>query len=112
MNSIRKIARYIPAILLGIFAIDKEFQGKGLGTNLLKKAVNISLKISSIIGCRCLIVDSLINEQLLNFYLKIGFEFVNENLGRKILRKLQNGGTIIDRNTIKLYLDFHKIREL
>jgi len=109
--SIEKIARYIPGLLLGMFAVDKQYQDKGVGTDLLKKAVLLSLNTSMSVGCRCLIVDSLISEKLINFYQKIGFEFVNESLGVDILQKLHNG-TIIKRNSIKLYLDFHKIRKL
>jgi len=108
--SIEKIARYIPGLLLGMFAVDKKYQEKGVGTDLLKKAVHLSLNTSVSVGCRCLIVDSLINEKLINFYQKIGFEFVNESLGVDILHKLQEG-LKIKRDTIKLYLDFHKIRK-
>jgi len=109
--SIEKIARYIPGLLLGMFAVDKKYQEKGVGTDLLKKAVHLSLKTSMTVGCRCLIVDSMINERLINFYQKIGFEFVNESIGVDILQKLQSG-TTVKRNSIKLYLDFHKIRKL
>lgn len=108
--SIEKLARYIPGILLGIFAVDKQYQEKGVGTDLLKKAVLLSINTSMTVGCRCLIVDSLISERLINFYQKIGFEFVNESLGKDILQKLNNKKPV-KRNSVKLYLDIHKIRK-
>ncbi len=111
LQSVEKIARSIPGLLLGIFAVDKKYQEKGMGTDLMKKAIHISLKISIIVGCRCLIVDSRINERLIRFYQKIGFNFVNESLGSDILQKIQKG-LPVKRNTIKLYLDFHKIRKI
>ncbi len=109
LQTIEKIARYIPGLLLGMFAVDKRYQDKGIGTDLLKKAVLISLNTSMRVGCRCLIVDSLINDKLIEFYRKIGFEFVNESLGVDVLHKLINQMPV-KRNSIKLYLDFHKIR--
>ena len=110
LSSIGKIARYIPGLLVGIFAVDKKYQNKGVGSDLMRKAIYFSLKTSLTVGCRCLIVDSSINEQLIIFYQKIGFEFVNKALGLDILQKLQEG-LKVKRNTIKLYLDFHKIRK-
>ena len=110
LETIEKIARYIPGLLLGMLAVDKRYQDKGIGTDLLKKAVLISLSTSMTVGCRCLIVDSLINEKLIEFYQKIGFEFVNESLGMDVLHKLAKGLSV-KRNSLKLYLDFHKIRK-
>ena len=110
LKSVEKIARYIPGLLLGILAVDKKHQEKSVGTDLMRKAIYISLKTSVTVGCRCLIVDSRINERLIRFYQKIGFNFVNESLGHDILQKIQKG-LPIKRNVIKLYLDFHKIRK-
>ena len=44
--SIEKMTRYVPGILLGMFAIDKRFRRKKFGSDLIKKAVTIALKIS------------------------------------------------------------------
>lgn len=107
--SIEKIARYIPGLLLGMFAVDKKYQGKDVGIDLIKKAVHISLKTSMNVGCRCLIVDSKVHKELIKFYQKIGFEFVNLSLGSKILQKLKDK-IDVKRDSIKLFLDFHKVR--
>ena len=66
--SLEKITRYIPGILLGMFAIDKKFRRKGFGSDLIKKAVNIALSISEVVGCRCVFVDSLTNYETIKFY--------------------------------------------
>ena len=108
--NIQKIARHVPGILLGMFAVDKKFQEKGIGTDLIKKAVSLSLNISRIVGSRCLIVDSKINERLIKFYQSIGFEHVNDALGMDILQKLEKG-LFIKKESIKLYFDFHKIKK-
>ena len=56
------------------------------------------------VGCRCIIVDSKINERLIRFYQKIGFEFVSESLGSSVLQELQKG-IAVKRDNIKLYLE-------
>ena len=35
LAAIEKIARYIPGLLVGIFAVDKKYQNKGVGTDLM-----------------------------------------------------------------------------
>lgn len=107
---IEKLTRYVPGILLGMFAVDKRFRRKKYGSDLIKKAINIALEISNEIGCRCVFVDSLINLDTLNFYLNMGFDFVDKPLSKKIIKKLSNNGKI-DRNTIKMYFDLYKIKK-
>jgi len=62
----------IPATLLGRFAIDKKFQGKGIGKLLLIDALKRSYEISKSIGSFAVIVDPLDKEAEL-FYKKFGF---------------------------------------
>lgn len=62
----------IPTILLGRFAIDKRFQGKGLGSELLVDALRRCFRLSLDIGSYAVIVDP-INSEAENFYLRYGF---------------------------------------
>jgi len=62
----------IPAILLGRFAIDNRFQGKGIGKLLLIDALKRSYEISKSIGPFAVIVDPL-DEEAEKFYDKYGF---------------------------------------
>ena len=62
----------IPTILIGRLAIEKKFQGKGIGKILLIDALNRCYEISKNIGSFAVIVDP-IDESAENFYNKYGF---------------------------------------
>ena len=62
----------IPTTLLGRLAIDKRFQGKGIGKLLLVDALKRSYEISKSIGSFAVIVDPL-DEDAERFYNKYGF---------------------------------------
>ena len=57
----------IPVIVLGRLAIDEDWQGKGLGSGLLKDALLRALEIAQQVGVRALVV------QAKRFYLHHGF---------------------------------------
>jgi GNAT superfamily N-acetyltransferase len=62
----------IPATLLGRLAIDKKFQGKGLGKILLIDALKRSYELSKEIGSFAVVVDP-IDEEAELFYAKYDF---------------------------------------
>jgi GNAT superfamily N-acetyltransferase len=62
----------IPAVILGRLAIDKKWQGKGLGKALLNDAVQRTLRASREVSARLLIVHS-ISSEAEDFYLHHGF---------------------------------------
>ena len=53
----RNSPEQIPAVLLGMLGVDERFKGKGLGAQLLKDAIENSLKIAELAGAKALIVD-------------------------------------------------------
>ena len=53
----RNAPQQIPVILLGMLGVDKEYQGKGLGRNLLLDASKRAKAVSETIGARALVVD-------------------------------------------------------
>lgn len=55
----RKAPRQIPAILLGLLAVDREAQGHGLGVGLLRHAMELTVAASETIGVRMLVVTAL-----------------------------------------------------
>jgi GNAT superfamily N-acetyltransferase len=55
----RNMPKHIPAILLGRLAIDRAWQGKGLGRALLADAVRRSLRASSEVSARLVIVHAI-----------------------------------------------------
>lgn len=63
-----------PATLIGRLGVDKEFSGKGVGTELLKFIKNWMLLPSYKTACRYLTVDAYNNESTLKFYEANGFK--------------------------------------
>jgi predicted N-acetyltransferase YhbS len=62
----------IPAVLLGRLAIDRGWQARGLGADLLRDAVLRTLAAAETIGVRALLVHA-ISEQGKTFYERHGF---------------------------------------
>jgi len=68
----RNMPRRIPAVLLGRLAIDRAWQGKGLGRALLADAVSRSLRARAEVSARLLIVHA-ISPAAEAFYFHHGF---------------------------------------
>ena len=62
----------IPVILLGQLAVDEDYRGRHLGSDLLIDAAGRSLSVSNLIGARAIAVQA-INEQAKSFHLRFGF---------------------------------------
>lgn len=70
----RGLPKYdIPVVLLARLAVDGFYQGKGIGSGLLKDALVRSLQVSEIVGMRALIVHAK-NEEAVQFYKKFDFD--------------------------------------
>lgn len=67
-----KSYKSIPTVLLGRLAIDKGYQGKGIGKLLLIDALKRCYDTSKLIGTFAVIVDPL-DKEAENFYAKYGF---------------------------------------
>jgi len=61
----------VPAVLLARLAVTKIHQNQGLGRQLLGDAIRRSLELTTVIGCRCLIVDAYLSA--VAWYAKFGF---------------------------------------
>jgi GNAT superfamily N-acetyltransferase len=69
----RKLPRYpVPAFRIGRLAVDKEYQGAGIGQKLLKHALLKAIEVSYNVGLYAVLVDA-IDEKAMRFYLKFGF---------------------------------------
>lgn len=62
----------VPVILLGQLAVDLNFQGRGLGSDLLVDAAKRALAAAGVIGARAIIVQAY-DEQAKSFYERFGF---------------------------------------
>jgi GNAT superfamily N-acetyltransferase len=63
----------IPVCLIARLAVNKSWQGRGLGRGLLRDAMRRALAASEQIGIRAVVVDA-IDEQAVGFYRRHGFE--------------------------------------
>ena len=62
----------IPVVLLGRLAVDKAFQGQGVGKTLLVKALRQAAELSDAVGIAAVEVHA-IDDAARRFYLKYGF---------------------------------------
>lgn len=62
----------VPVLVLGRVAVDKHFQGTGLGGSLLRHCLRQYLAAAAIAGVRALVVHPL-NERVAEFYRSLGF---------------------------------------
>lgn len=63
---------HVPVIVAGRLAVDKKYQGNGIGSALLKDAIFKSIEASRQIGVRAIIVHA-IDLKVVPFYLDYGF---------------------------------------
>ena len=68
----------IPVILLGQLAVDKAYQGRGLGSDFLFDAGCRALAASKVIGARAVIVQA-INDKAKSFYGRFGYRTFSEH---------------------------------
>ena len=68
----RNMPRQIPAVILGRLAIDRGWQGKGLGAALLQDAVSRSARAAGEVAARLLVVHA-ISPTAETFYRHFGF---------------------------------------
>jgi GNAT superfamily N-acetyltransferase len=62
----------IPVMVLGRLAVDREFQGRGLGKALLKDAILRTLQAADIAGIRAILVHAK-DDNAQRFYQRFGF---------------------------------------
>lgn len=74
----KKLPRRIPGVRLGRLAIDRRYQGKGLGELLLVDAINRAQRIYTEAGGIGLFVDAL-DERAAGYYQRLGFEASPDN---------------------------------
>ncbi|MBI4986691.1 MAG: GNAT family N-acetyltransferase [Rhodocyclales bacterium] len=74
----KKLPRRIPGVRLGRLAVDRQYQGKGLGELLLVDALTRAQRIYAEAGGIGLFVDAL-DEQAAAYYRAFGFEQLPDN---------------------------------
>lgn len=74
----KKLPRRIPGVRLGRLAVERQYQGKGLGELLLVDALTRARRIYAEAGGIGLFVDAL-DEQAAGYYRRFGFEVAPDN---------------------------------
>ena len=74
----KKLPRRIPGVRLGRLAVDRQYQGKGLGELLLIDALTRARRIYTEAGGIGLFVDAL-DAQAAGYYRRFGFEVAPDN---------------------------------
>jgi len=74
----KKLPRRIPGVRLGRLAVDRKYQGKGLGELLLVDALTRAQRIYTEAGGIGLFVDA-IDEQAAGYYRRLGFDASPDN---------------------------------
>jgi GNAT superfamily N-acetyltransferase len=68
-----------PVVIIGRLAVDKNFQGRGLGRALLQDALLRITKASDLVGARAVLVHA-VDQETVPFYARYGFKsFPNGN---------------------------------
>ena len=62
----------VPVMVIGRLAVDRQFQGRGVGVGLLREAVLRTQQAASIAGMRAILIHA-ISEDARKFYEKFGF---------------------------------------
>ena len=62
----------VPVVLIGRFGVDRNFQGSGIGTFMVRHAFEETLKTAQWIGVRAVMVDAK-DQDAANFYGRLGF---------------------------------------
>ena len=73
-----KTMKRFPSVLIGRFATDSNFEGKGYGSAVMD-FIKTLFRINNRTGCRFLIVDAYNNHRTLHFYEKNGFKYLIED---------------------------------
>ena len=74
----KKLPRRIPGVRLGRLAVDRQYQGKGLGTLLLIDALTRARRIYAEAGGIGLFVDAL-DDEAAAYYCRFGFQSAPDN---------------------------------
>ena len=67
-----------PVLLLARLAVDRRFQGAGIGRQLVRDAALLAVNLSKVAGIRALVVDAK-DERARRFYERFGFEPFSTN---------------------------------
>ena len=75
-NVKEKLPKYpLPILRVSRLAVDKNYQNQGIGQELLKLSLNLSIEQKNKFGCIGIVVDA--KNESIDFYKQFGFEAIN-----------------------------------
>lgn len=100
----KRLRRY-PAVLIGRLCVNKDYSGKGIGSEALDFVKLWFLNNDNKTGCRFIIVDAVNEERVISFYEKNGFLPLFTNEEQEFLYTGGKKGDIVHLETRLLYFD-------
>ena len=91
----RSMPEPVPVILLGQLAVDTDYQGFGLGSDLLVDAAKRALSAAEFIGARAIVVQAL-DERAQSFYGRFGFRPFSEREPLMLLLRISELKAFLD----------------
>ena len=91
----RNMPEPIPVILLGQLAVDTDYQGRRLGSDLLVDSTRRALAASDLIGARAIVVQA-IDERAKSFYARFGFRPFSEREPLTLLLRTSELAALLD----------------
>ena len=91
----RNMPEPIPIILLGQLAVDTDYQGRRLGSDLLIDAARRALAASDLIGARAIVVEA-IDDSAKSFYERFGFRPFSEREPLMLLLRTSELATLLE----------------
>jgi ribosomal protein S18 acetylase RimI-like enzyme len=84
-NMDQKLPKYpLPILRISRLAVDKNFQNKSIGKELLKFVLNLSLQQKEQFGCIGVVVDA--KDEAVDFYTQFGFKIIDITSGELDIR--------------------------
>jgi GNAT superfamily N-acetyltransferase len=70
----------VPGLFIGQLGVDKNYQGRGLGTTLIDQAIVLALQMSEKVGCRIVFLEAM--DDKIEFYFRQEFMLIEKRTNR------------------------------
>ena len=88
-----------PSILIGRLAVQNEWKGKGIGRYLVTKIIRDTYNSSGKFGLRLVVVQA--KEEAFDFYIKLGFQFIEHSSEDKRFKAKGTRGMFFDLKSLQ-----------
>lgn len=71
---------YFPAMKVGRLAVATNLRGQRIGEEIIRIIIGLAIKQNDVCACKVITVDAYANQRSLNFYTRMGFEFLSNKI--------------------------------